>query len=776
MLRLLATVALLCGAATAAPLVLAEGGQPRATIVLPDDAAPAERTSATELAAYLTKITGAQFTGTAGPGRLLVGPSRAARAVLGDALVDGLGPEEFVIRTVGGDLLLVGGRPRGTLYAVYSFLADDLGCRWLTWYDDEDGPRRPTLALPATDRRGAPAFAVRDIVTHTNGDSDRQAMQRFLVRNRCQGPDLRFTGDLAAYGGTSHRYAFPPDGWLVHTLFQWVPPKVHFAAHPEWFSLAGDKRVASRQLCFTSRGLRQAMTAAILKRIAEADPGGTYSVSAMDWPGAMCDCADCRALVQREGTPGAPLFDYLAEAGRAVQERFPQARLSTLAYRKEQSEAPPATTKLPDNVIVIFAPIDDNFAAPIEHASNATTLRNLERWPQATRHLWVWYYPNTYGPALPLGNLSRLAKDLRLFKRVGVEGCFMEHDAPGVYDSRRTADLQTWLIARLMWDPDRDLAALVADYTDRHYGPAAPAVRRYLAALEDATAALPARLTWNASTGQHRHLTPEFMASCQRLLDEAEAAASADERLLRRVRQLRMSLDLACLLRPGRADAAWSSQRQQSLARYRDTYTRTVNTRNLPARRERLLAGLTESLRWFSARTLLKPLPAPLAAVPAERVRQFTPESFQKHSREIAIVEDPLAAGGFAAAMPPSLTAPPYAPAGLPKNALNFGYYDAAAKRQQNAFAGRDEPLSTGAYRFYPIGRTTLSADCCVWFDWTWNLQLPEIAGLFDPQEPGRQWEIYVSVRFEGPAYDPQSAIKQNRFYVDRVVLVAVPR
>jgi len=42
-----------------------------------------------------------------------------------------LGEEEWVIRTIGNDLLLTGGRPRGTMYAVYEFLEDHVGCHWL---------------------------------------------------------------------------------------------------------------------------------------------------------------------------------------------------------------------------------------------------------------------------------------------------------------------------------------------------------------------------------------------------------------------------------------------------------------------------------------------------------------------------------------------------------------------------------------------------------------------------------------------------------------------
>ena len=778
-LGLLCLTLLLAGNRPAQALVLAEAGRAKAVIVLPEGPSPAEQTAATELASYLGKITGATFRPVsadqvAGRPRLLVGPSPAARQILGDAVVSALGPEEFMIRTVGRDLLLVGGRPRGTLYAVYSFLEDDLGCRWTTWYNEESVPHRAELTIPDLNRREGPAMIVRDIVCHTNANSDRQVMQRFLVRNRCQGPDLNFTGDLTAVGGTSHHYAFPEGGWLVHTLFAWVPPDKHFADHPDWYSLAGDKRVPNRQLCFTNPGLRSALTEAVLKRIGEDDPQGQYSISAMDWTGAFCDCADCRALVEREGTPGAPLFDYLAELGPKVKQRFPEASISTLAYRKEQSEIPPKTIKLPDNVIIVFAPIDDNFAAPIDAPSNADTRRNLENWPRATSHLRVWYYPNPYGPALPIGNLHKLAQDFRLFKRVGVEGYFIEQDAGGVYDSRRCTDLQTWLITKLMWNPDRDLDKLIAGYTDCHYGAAAPLVRQYLAALEKATASQQTRMNWDASTGQHHFLTPELLLSSQRLLDAAEQKAAADAVRLPHVKQLRMSLDLACILKWNQLAAAGEPPftMQQLTTRYRDTYNAAAKARLLETRQTALLTDLTDSLKWYALMKPLKPLPPPLGEVSPGRVRQFTPETARLFGKAPALVEDPTAAAGLAVAMEPSMEQPSYAPKGLPANVLNFGFYDGATGRQQHAHAGKEVPLTTGRYQLYPIGRTALSASCYVWFDWGWAIQFPDVSGLYDPAAPDKQWNVYASIRFEGPAYDPQSEAKQNRFFVDRVVFV----
>ena len=140
---------------------LAEKGQAVAVIVLPDEPIPSEQTAAAELSAYLHKVTGAEFkivkerAAGAAPAksRIFIGPSKAATRVLGNKQVEALGPEDFIVRAAGGDLLLVGGRPRGSLYAVYSFLEKEVGCRWFNWYGDEFVPRLETLEIADLDRR-----------------------------------------------------------------------------------------------------------------------------------------------------------------------------------------------------------------------------------------------------------------------------------------------------------------------------------------------------------------------------------------------------------------------------------------------------------------------------------------------------------------------------------------------------------------------------------------------------------------------------------------------
>ena len=114
---------------------IARRGRAEARIIVDAAAGPVDVRAAEELAFFLHIVTGGDFpiarsasVAPAGAPRLLVG-ALAARAA--DSAFDGarLAPEEIVVRSVGRDLILAGGGTRGTIYAVYTFLEDVVGCR-----------------------------------------------------------------------------------------------------------------------------------------------------------------------------------------------------------------------------------------------------------------------------------------------------------------------------------------------------------------------------------------------------------------------------------------------------------------------------------------------------------------------------------------------------------------------------------------------------------------------------------------------------------------------
>jgi len=121
---LFAPIALLASVAHA-ELKLASQGKTDYAIIVAPDAIASEKTAARELAELLKQATGADFPVRAeadGAKQILVGPKQSAD----------LGHDGIVIKTSGDTLILSGGRPRGTLYSVYTFLEDVVGVRWWT--------------------------------------------------------------------------------------------------------------------------------------------------------------------------------------------------------------------------------------------------------------------------------------------------------------------------------------------------------------------------------------------------------------------------------------------------------------------------------------------------------------------------------------------------------------------------------------------------------------------------------------------------------------------
>ena len=119
-----------------------------------------------DLKKYLDAVTGASFEIAEGEStpeaasKIYVGDSPEARSLAPKVEWDALGTDEIVIKTAGDDLILAGGKPRGQVYAIYTFLQDHLGIRW--WAPGEMTiPKRSELDVQELDVRYQPPFAMR---------------------------------------------------------------------------------------------------------------------------------------------------------------------------------------------------------------------------------------------------------------------------------------------------------------------------------------------------------------------------------------------------------------------------------------------------------------------------------------------------------------------------------------------------------------------------------------------------------------------------------------
>ncbi len=597
---LLVALALLVPSPDRGRLELARDGRASVVVRLTENALPSEATAARELVDYLALVTSAPFEliregeeAPSGP-TIEVGPTRLAGER--DPRIGELDRESWVIRVEREHLLLYGGRPRGTLYAVYRFLEDHVGVRWWTPYE-ESVPARSVLSVGIGESRGSPAFVYRDV---HGVDGPR----RFNARNRLNGHTSRLTRD---HGG-AESYG-PPSP--VHNFFQYVPPSEFFESHPEYFSeVAGLRDGGRSQLCLTNAGLVELVRSKLEGYIEQSrrdakqrgePPPQLFNFSPMDWQRA-CTCEPCSALAAREGGQSGPLIAFVNRLAEAIGERHPDVLIDTLAYL--HTFDPPRAIRAADNVTVRVSALQyRDFAKPVTHPDNRRYQEVLRGWRDKVSHLRVWDYPVIFGEQgeLPLPNLPVLAADFRFYCDLGVEGIFIENPYPIAGDMR---DLKLWVMAKLLEDPGRELAELVREFTGGYFGAAGHEVRAYLSLLEAAAASSPSVIPYRAGPEAYRHLDRAFIVEAQRLFDVAETRVANNPTLLRRLFHARLTLDRATLLRWPElvAEDPLPFERADVVRRYRLTWREQIELRMPESSWPAAMQEVEREISWWNDR------------------------------------------------------------------------------------------------------------------------------------------------------------------------------
>ncbi len=530
---LLAIALAVAGQAQADELVLAENGQSDYRIVTAPDAGEHLKLAATELQTFLLQISEAQLPIVSADEPLaareiILGDNAHLRRVLPEADVAALVPDGFIIRTVGEDLVIAGSDDRGTLYGVYSFLEDVLGCRWWT-PTASYVPRLSPVVVPEIDRRDEPALAFREV--YYQG-----AMEpMFALRHKLNG-----NASIIRDGRTA-REIHPGWGFWCHSFFTLVPPDRYFSDHPEFFSEIDGKRVRDGQLCLTNPDVLEIVSEDLKRRMDAAPELHTWSVSQNDWA-RNCHCERCRAIDEREGTPMGSLLEFINK----LAARFPDKTISTLSY--QYTRRPPRTLKPAPNVLIMLCSIECNRSRPIAtDPSSADFREDVQRWAEICDNVFVWDYVVQFANLVsPFPNLRVLQPDVQFFVENHAKGLFSQgnRERGGEF-----AELRAYLLAKLHWNPDCDIQAAMAEFIQGYYGPAGDPIARYIALQHDELERSGADLRIFAGPAQAResYLTPELVTRYEALFDEAERLVAQDPELLLRVRTARMPLQYAIL-------------------------------------------------------------------------------------------------------------------------------------------------------------------------------------------------------------------------------------
>jgi hypothetical protein len=525
------------------PLTLAKDSRTSYVIALAGDAIPAEKTAASELKKYLHSVTGATFPIVvegkvrADAPQILVGAGRRVKATLPKQDWAALGQDGIVLKTVGKNLILAGGRPRGSLYAVYQFLEESTGYRW--WTPTEHFvPRKTTQQIASQNLVYVPPFNYRSHYT-TSVKTD----PAFATIMRQNGDHQ---GQKPEWGG---HYTIL--GWC-HTFSQLLPPKTYYAAHPEWYSDPANGNApcttASKmppeqetQLCLTNDAAREELTKQALLWIEKNPEAGYISISQNDNNDNFCRCANCAKLTQEEGSPAGPLLRFVNPVAAAIGQKYPKFKVETLAYRG--TEAPPKTVRPASNVIIRLAPIGADFGHPLNSDWNKHTRDSLLQWAKISPQLFVWNYNTNFSSSMmPHPNWDGLGKDLRFFRDNKVKGVFEQGDAY-TNDVGDFTQLRAWITGKMLWNPALDQKKLTDEFLKGYYGAAAPHLGQYLDLVQRSF--LERKVGLATGSRDFSFLTLPVMNEATRLFDAAAVAVNDNKALAERVRRERLSLDLA---------------------------------------------------------------------------------------------------------------------------------------------------------------------------------------------------------------------------------------
>ncbi len=728
----------IAAAAEGPEVVLAEHGRTQHVIVQAAAATPAEQTAATELATYLARITGAEFrivaeAADAAPSKAVyVGWTQFAAAH--GVKCEQLGGEEWLVRPAGDNLIVTGGRPRGTLYAVWELL-EHFGCVWAA-RDAELVPRKPTLDFSGT-LSGRPAIRLRNLHTnfHEGGwGYDRatiEAEEWFRQRNRQN--SFGYVGEPRFGGG---EYMRPMKSSHTADSF-YVPWETFFASHPDYFAMGKDgKRIdgtkarsAAGQLCYTSEGARQVALVKLRETIAEAyaqaDKAGLprpwlYDISQADnddW----CHCPPCRELIEREGANSATLLTFINALAADIETDYPEVRLTTMAYMP--TVQPPKTVLPRPNVVVRwidwggFKEAPDTTRPLREQPERAD---NFLAWTAITpAGLAIWDYGLGNAPAnVPLNPVPVLADDVRFYAQNHGRALLFQSGEMGPWREDSFKPLYDFIALRLMAQPEVSLDEQVGRFMDAYFGAAA---EQACVAADD-----PAAL---------RRVRRESLRIYLSLLEGWDALAPTNGG--------EPPFDRAALL----------ARLQTAGADVLSVYSEKI--------RPRLTAALAERVDRIANP---KPLPAELADTPRERVIDlYGMDLYGKCLSPLESDPDSSVSQG--------LRLPQHCSKKGPED--TFDIYDKAS----NSYGPRRviKPLpQDGHYRLYHVGRYTFTSSTAGLFTSpSWHIGVPlGMAYNQTADAAGNTYDVYVSAKCTGPIYIDGSTDSDNGFWLDRVILV----
>ena len=113
--------------------------------------------------------------------------------------------------------------------------------------------------------------------------------------------------------------------------------------------------------------------------------------------------------------------------------------------------------------------IECNRSKPLEaDPGSASFLKDLEDWTRLTKNIYLWdYVVNFKNYLCPFPNLRVLQPNIRYFAKNGMTRIFEQGSGKSLSEFK---ELRTYLISKLLWNPNENVDSLIDDFLSGYYG------------------------------------------------------------------------------------------------------------------------------------------------------------------------------------------------------------------------------------------------------------------------------------------------------------------
>ncbi|MEO9851847.1 MAG: DUF4838 domain-containing protein [Reichenbachiella sp.] len=423
---------------------------------------------------------------------------------------------QLSIKTEGKNLILSGGSNEALKHAIFEFLEHHLGCRWYS-PTVEKVPIQRTIILPdEIDYSYTP-----DILTRT-------VHSKLFYENHAFADKLKVSYEAFPY--------YVPEA-RVHTFHRFMPEEKFYKDHPEYFALRGTRRLPT-QLCLTNDRVLDLVKDSVASYFKQYPEASVISVS-QDDNQQYCKCENCSAIDEKEGSHAGSLIHFVNKVARA----FPDKTISTLAY--QYTRKPPQISP-EKNVLVTLCSIECDRSGPIEDKCKDFA-QDLIGWKKISDNIRIWDYTTQFTNFLaPFPNIETLQPNIQFFRDNKAKWVFEQHSN----NPSELFELRSYVMAKLLWNPDSNLENLVVDFTDGYYQEGGVYVKKYVDRIHEELSKDPdffLFLYGDPSQAFDSYLRPELLSEFDNYFNQAEKAVLDSVELLQRIRTARLSIDYAIL-------------------------------------------------------------------------------------------------------------------------------------------------------------------------------------------------------------------------------------